>query len=60
MQYKVFIFVVQVFELNFIDVKEDGLEIGVVVKLFEFLCVLRRVIVERVIYEILFCNFFIE
>nr|AUS89410.1 xanthine dehydrogenase 1 [Sesuvium portulacastrum] len=52
MPYKVLISVAQVPELNVINVKEHGLEIGSAVKLSELLSVLRRVTVERAAHEI--------
>lgn len=60
MQYKVIVSVAQVPELNILNVKDDGLEIGAAVRLSELLSVLRRVSSERAAHEISSCNAFIE
>ena len=60
MQYKVLISVAQVPELNIINVKEDGLEIGAAVKLSELLGVLRRVSTNRASHEVSSCKALIE
>ncbi|OWM69193.1 hypothetical protein CDL15_Pgr025380 [Punica granatum] len=46
-QYKVLVWVNHVPELNTLNVKEDGLEIGAAVRLSELLNVLRKVVTER-------------
>ncbi|KMT14477.1 hypothetical protein BVRB_4g072500 [Beta vulgaris subsp. vulgaris] len=60
MQYKALVSVAQVPELNILNVKDDGLEIGAAVRLSELLSVLRRVSVERATHEISTCNAFVE
>lgn len=60
MQYKVLVSVAQVPELNILNVKDDGLEIGAAVRLSELLSVLRRVSRERAAHETSSCNALIE
>ncbi|XP_057550892.1 xanthine dehydrogenase 1-like [Amaranthus tricolor] len=60
MQYKILVSVAQVTELNILNVKDDGLEIGAAVRLSELLSVLRRVSRERAAHETSSCNALIE
>ncbi|KAK7261545.1 hypothetical protein RIF29_27859 [Crotalaria pallida] len=60
MQYKVLISVMHVPELNALDVKDDGLEIGAAVRLSDLLNIFRKVVTERAAHETLCCKAFIE
>ncbi|XP_022988003.1 xanthine dehydrogenase 1-like isoform X2 [Cucurbita maxima] len=60
MQYKVLVHVMHVPELNMINVKDDGIEIGAAVRLSELLSVLRKVTAEHAMHETSFCKAFIE
>ncbi|XP_023515519.1 xanthine dehydrogenase 1-like isoform X2 [Cucurbita pepo subsp. pepo] len=60
MQYKVLVHVMHVPELNMINVKDDGIEIGAAVRLSDLLSVLRKVTAERATHETSFCKAFIE
>ncbi|KAF3452547.1 hypothetical protein FNV43_RR02980 [Rhamnella rubrinervis] len=59
-QYQVLISVTHVPELNILDVKDDGIEIGAAVRLSEVLKVFREVLTERPAYEISSCKAFVE
>ncbi|XP_074291115.1 xanthine dehydrogenase 1-like isoform X2 [Silene latifolia] len=59
-QYNVLISVAQVPELNILNVKDDGLEIGAAVRLSELLTTLKRVSQERAAHEISSCTAIIE
>lgn len=60
MQYKVLVHVMHVPELNMMNVRDDGIEIGAAVRLSELLSILRKIIAERAPYETSFCKAFIE
>ncbi|KMS93918.1 hypothetical protein BVRB_026610, partial [Beta vulgaris subsp. vulgaris] len=60
MQYKALVSVAQVPELNILNVKDDGLDIGAAVRMSELLSVLRGVSVERATHEISTCTAFVE
>lgn len=60
MQYDVLVSVTNVPELNVLNVKDDGLEIGAAVRLSELLNVLRKVVMERDPCETSSCRAFIE
>ncbi|KAL9237148.1 hypothetical protein vseg_011734 [Gypsophila vaccaria] len=60
LQYNVLISVAQVPELNILNVKDEGLEIGAAVRLSELLNTLKRVSVERAAHEISSCTAIIE
>ena len=60
MQYRVLISVTHVPELNALDVKDDGLEIGAAVRLSDLLNFFRKVVTERAAHEIVSCKAFIE
>ncbi|KAK3205307.1 hypothetical protein Dsin_019353 [Dipteronia sinensis] len=60
MNYRVFISVMHVPELNVLTVKDDGLEIGAAVRLTELLNTLRKVVMERAEHETSSCKAFIE
>ncbi|XP_038878581.1 xanthine dehydrogenase 1-like [Benincasa hispida] len=60
MQYKVLVHVMHVPELNMMNVRDDGIEIGAAVRLSELLSILRKVTAERSAYETSFCKAFIE
>ncbi|XP_058199351.1 xanthine dehydrogenase 1-like isoform X2 [Rhododendron vialii] len=59
-QYQVLVCVASVSELNKLNVRDDGLEIGAAVRLSELLNVLRKVTKERTSHEISSCKAFIE
>jgi xanthine dehydrogenase/oxidase len=59
-QYKVLISVAHVPELNVLNVKDDGLEIGAAVRLTELLQMFRKVVNERAAHETSSCKAFIE
>ncbi|XP_020540685.1 xanthine dehydrogenase 1 isoform X2 [Jatropha curcas] len=59
-QYKVLISVAHVPELNVLNVKDDGLEIGAAVRLTEIMQMLRKVVNERVAQETSSCKALIE
>lgn len=59
-QYQVLISLTHVPELNILDVKDGGIEIGAAVRLSELLKVFREVLTERPAYETLSCKAFIE
>lgn len=59
-QYKVLISVAHVPELNILNVKDDGLEIGAAVRLTELLQMFRKVVNERAAHETSSCKAFIE
>ncbi|XP_021278029.1 xanthine dehydrogenase 1-like isoform X1 [Herrania umbratica] len=59
-QYQVFISVTHVPELNMLNVKEDGIEIGAAVRLTELLNLLREVVTQRPAHETSACKAFIE
>lgn len=59
-QYQVLVCVASVSELNKLNVRDDGLEIGAAVRLSELLNVLRKVTKERTCHEISSCKAFIE
>ncbi|XP_004291798.1 PREDICTED: xanthine dehydrogenase 1-like [Fragaria vesca subsp. vesca] len=59
-QYRVLISVTHVPELSILNVKDDGIEIGSVVRLSELLKVLRKVITERAAHETSSCKAFVE
>ncbi|XP_021645492.2 xanthine dehydrogenase 1 isoform X2 [Hevea brasiliensis] len=59
-QYHVLISVAHVPELNVLNVKDDGLEIGAAVRLTELLQMLRKVVNERAAHEVSSCKAFIE
>ncbi|XP_021638354.2 xanthine dehydrogenase 1 isoform X2 [Hevea brasiliensis] len=59
-QYQVLISVAHVPELNVLNVKDDGLEIGAAVRLTEFVQMLRKVVNERAAHETSSCEAFIE
>lgn len=60
MQYQVLISVTHVPELNVLNVKDDGLEIGAAVRLTELLKTFRTVVTERPAHETSSCKAFIE
>ncbi|MBA0800489.1 hypothetical protein Gohar_010917, partial [Gossypium harknessii] len=60
MPYQVLISVAHVPELNIINVKDDGIEIGSAVRLTELLNLFREVITQRPAYETSACKAFIE
>ncbi|XVE78883.1 hypothetical protein DITRI_Ditri14bG0013900 [Diplodiscus trichospermus] len=60
MQYKVLISVSHVPELDVLNVKEDGIEIGAAVRLTELLNLFREVDVQRPAHETSACKAFIE
>lgn len=60
MQYQVLISVTHVPELNVLNVKDDGLEIGAAVRLTELLKMFRKVVTERPAHETSSCKAFIE
>ncbi|KAK7325036.1 hypothetical protein VNO77_29072 [Canavalia gladiata] len=60
LQYRVLISVMHVPELNVLDAKEDGLEIGSAVRLSDLLNFFRKVVTERAAHETSSCNAFIE
>ncbi|CAH2080604.1 unnamed protein product [Thlaspi arvense] len=60
LQYQALICVAFVPELNKLNLKEDGLEIGAAVKLAELQKAFRKVVKERAAYETSSCNAFIE
>ncbi|XP_022753579.1 xanthine dehydrogenase 1-like isoform X2 [Durio zibethinus] len=60
MQYKVLISVSHVPELNMLNVKEDGIEIGAAVRLTELLNLFREVVTQRPAHETSACKAFIE
>ncbi|KAF7120442.1 hypothetical protein RHSIM_Rhsim13G0222300 [Rhododendron simsii] len=60
LQYQVLVCVASVSELNKLNVRDDGLEIGAAVRLSELLNVLRKVTKERTCHEISSCKAFIE
>lgn len=60
MQYDVLVSVTHVPDLNILNVKVDGLEIGAAVRLSELLSVLRKVVMERDSCETSSCRAFIE
>ncbi|KAE9585980.1 putative xanthine dehydrogenase [Lupinus albus] len=60
MQYRVLISVMHVPELNALDVKDDGLEIGAAVRLSDLLNIFRKVVSERASHETSSCKAFIE
>lgn len=59
-QYRVLISVTHVPELNILNVKYDGIEIGAAVRLSELLKVFREVVTERAAHETSSCKAFIE
>ncbi|XVF69650.1 hypothetical protein PTKIN_Ptkin11bG0098700 [Pterospermum kingtungense] len=60
MRYQVLISVTYVPELNILNVKEDGIEIGAAVRLTELLNLLREVVAQRPAHETSACKAFIE
>ncbi|KAK9665710.1 hypothetical protein RND81_14G130200 [Saponaria officinalis] len=60
LQYNVLISVAQVPELNILNVKDDGLEIGAAVRLSELSNILKTVCVERAPHEISSCTAIME
>ncbi|KAL9261556.1 Xanthine dehydrogenase 1-like protein [Drosera capensis] len=60
MQYDVLISTAQVPELNVVNVKDDGLEIGASVRLSEVLNILKKVVEERASHETSSCKALIE
>ncbi|KAL8129334.1 hypothetical protein V2J09_018489 [Rumex salicifolius] len=60
MQYQVLISIAQVPELNIVNVRDDGLEIGAAVRLSELLIVLKNVILERATHETSSCRALVE
>ncbi|KAK7317125.1 hypothetical protein RJT34_01097 [Clitoria ternatea] len=60
MQYRVLISAMHVPELNFMDAKDDGLEIGAAVRLSDLLNFFRKVVTERAAHETSSCKAFIE
>ncbi|CAL1409557.1 unnamed protein product [Linum trigynum] len=60
LQYQTLIHVANVPELNILNVKEDGIEIGASVKLSDLLQVLRKVIDERAAHETSSCKGIVE
>ncbi|XP_027342144.1 xanthine dehydrogenase 1-like isoform X5 [Abrus precatorius] len=60
MQYRVLISVMHVPELNILDAKDDGLEIGAAVRLSDLLNFFRKVVTERAAHETSSCKAFIE
>ncbi|GAB2277012.1 xylitol dehydrogenase [Dionaea muscipula] len=60
MQYQVLISTAQVPELNAINVKDDGLEIGAALRLSELLTILKKVTEERAAHETSSCKALIE
>ncbi|OMO78014.1 Aldehyde oxidase/xanthine dehydrogenase, a/b hammerhead [Corchorus olitorius] len=59
-QYQVLISVTHVPELNVLNVKEDGIEIGAAVRLTELLNLFREVVTQRPAHETSACKAFIE
>ena len=59
-QYQVLISVTHVPELNVLNVKDDGIEIGAAVRLSELMKVFRKVVAERAAHETSSCKAFIE
>lgn len=60
MQYRVLISVMHVPELNVLDAKDGGLEIGAAVRLSDLLKLFRKVVTERAAHETSSCKAFIE
>lgn len=60
MDYRVLISVMHVPELNALNVKDGGIEIGAAVRLSELMKVFRRVIAERAAHETSACKAFLE
>lgn len=60
MQYQILISVMHVPELNALNVKHDGLEIGAAVRLSDLLTFFQKVITERAAHETSSCKAFIE
>ncbi|XP_016182608.1 xanthine dehydrogenase 1 [Arachis ipaensis] len=60
LQYRVLVSVTHVPELNVLNVKDDGLEIGAAVRLSDLLSVLRKVVTERDVHETSSCRALIE
>ncbi|XP_054797182.1 xanthine dehydrogenase 1-like isoform X2 [Prosopis cineraria] len=60
MQYHVLISVMHVPELNALNVKQDGLEIGAAVRLSDLVSFFRKVIIERAAHETVSCKAFVE
>lgn len=60
MQYRVLISVMHVPELNVLDAKDDGIEIGAAVRLSNLLNFFRKVVTERAAHETSSCKAFIE
>lgn len=60
LQYRVLISVMHVPELNVLNVKDDGLEIGAAVRLSDLLKLLRKVVTERPSHEVSACKAFAE
>ncbi|GMH11486.1 hypothetical protein Nepgr_013327 [Nepenthes gracilis] len=60
LQYQYLIYVAQVPELNIINIKDDGLEIGAAVRLSELMNVLKKVMAERAGHETSSCKALIE
>ncbi|KAL3718639.1 hypothetical protein ACJRO7_003719 [Eucalyptus globulus] len=60
MHYPVLISTMHVPELNVLNVKDDGVEIGAAVRLSDLLTVFRKVVTERAYHETSTCKAFIE
>eukprot|EP00256_Glycine_max_P045846 XP_006598294.1 xanthine dehydrogenase 1 [Glycine max] len=60
MPYRVLISVMHVPELNALDSKDDGLEIGAAVRLSDLMNFFKKVVTERAAHETLSCKAFIE
>ncbi|TKY48375.1 Xanthine dehydrogenase 1 [Spatholobus suberectus] len=58
--YRVLISVMHVPELNVLDAKDDGIEIGAAVRLSDILNFFKKVVTERAAHETLSCKAFIE
>ncbi|KAK7402210.1 hypothetical protein VNO78_14292 [Psophocarpus tetragonolobus] len=60
MPYRVLISVMHVPELNVLDAKDDGIEIGAAVRLSDLMIFFKKVATERAAHETLSCKAFIE
>ncbi|XP_014497715.1 xanthine dehydrogenase 1 isoform X1 [Vigna radiata var. radiata] len=60
MPFRVLISVMHVPELNVLDAKADGIEIGAAVRLSDLMNFLKKVVTERAAHETLSCKAFIE